>query len=86
MTNEEHRKRVLNMLGDGVFKSLVMRASVDKTPDAGSDTADFLEELKELSNLHWKAMPAPSNGAAAPPMPETQAAPELAAEPKPELK
>ena len=86
MTNEEHRKRVLDMLGDGVFKNLVMRASVDKTPDAGSDTADFLEELKELSSLHWKTMPAASNGPAAPPTPETQAAPDLAAEPKPELK
>lgn len=86
MANEEHRKRVLDMLGDGVFKNLVMRANVDKTPDEGSDTADFLEELKELSNLHWKAMPAASNGPAAPPTPETQAAPELVAEPKPELK
>ena len=84
MTNAEHRKRILDMLGDGVFKNLVMRASVDKTPDAGSDTADFLEELKELSNLHWKAMPS-SNGPAAPPTPETQAAPDLAAETK-ELK
>ena len=80
MTNDEHRKRVLDMLADGVFKNLCMRLTVDKQPDEGSDTADFLEELKELSSLHWKAMPTP---AAAPPTPETQAAAELAPEPKP---
>ena len=68
------------------IRDSVMRASLDKTPVAGSDTADFLEELKELSSLHWKTMPAASNGPAAPPTPETQAAPDLAAEPKPELK
>ena len=65
-----------DMLADGVFKNLVMRAVVDKQPDEGSDTADFLEQLKELSNLHFKAItPTP---AAAPPTPETQAAAELA--------
>ena len=55
MTNSEQRQRVLDMLGEAVFKNLAMRATVDKTPDEGSDTADFIEELKELSNLHFKA-------------------------------
>ena len=64
------------MLAEGVFKNLVMRVVVDKQPDEGSDTADFLEQLKELSNLHFKAItPTP---AAAPLTPETQAAAELA--------
>ena len=31
-----------------------MRVTVDKTPDEGSDTADFLDQLKELSSLHFK--------------------------------
>ena len=44
------------MLAEGVFKNLVMRVVVDKQPDEGSDTADFLEQLKELSNLHFKAI------------------------------
>jgi hypothetical protein len=72
MTNEEHRKRVLDMLADGVFKNLAMRATVDKPADEGSYTADFIEELKELSSLHFKALPA--TPAAAPTTPETQAA------------
>ena len=55
MTNSEHRQRVLDMLGEAVFKKLVMRVTIDKMPDEGSDTADFLEELKEQSNLHFKA-------------------------------
>ena len=64
------------MLADGVFRNLVMRVVVDKQPDEGSDTAYFLEQLKELSNLHFKAStPTP---AAATPTPETQAAAELA--------
>jgi hypothetical protein len=60
------------MLADGVFKNLAMRATVDKAPDEGSYTADFIEELKELSSLHFKALPA--TPAAAPTTPETQAA------------
>ena len=71
MTNEEHRKRVIDMLGDAVFKNLAMRATVDKMPDEGSDTADFIEELKELPSLHFKATTTPTS--AAPPTPETQA-------------
>ena len=55
MTNSEHRQRVLDMLGEAVFKKLAMRVTIDKMPDEGSDTADFLEELKEQSNLHFKA-------------------------------
>ena len=55
MTISEQRQRVLDMLGEAVFKNLAMRATVDKAPDEGSDTADFIEELKELSNLHFKA-------------------------------
>ena len=40
--------------------------TIDKTPDEGSDTADFIEELRELSNLHFKATtPAPTTHAPA---------------------
>ena len=47
MTNEGERKRILDMIGDQVFKRLAMRVTVDKTPDGGSSTADFIEELKD---------------------------------------
>jgi len=47
MTNEGERKRVLDMIGDQVFKRLAMRVTVDKTPDEGSSTAEFIEELKD---------------------------------------
>ena len=53
MTNSEQRQRVLDMLGDAVFKALAMRLTIDKMPDEGSDTADFLEGLKEFANLHF---------------------------------
>ena len=69
MSNEEHRKRVLDMLGEGVFKNLAMRANVEGNPDEGSCSADFIEELKELSSLHFKSSPTP---AAAPPTPAAQ--------------
>ena len=66
MTNSEQRQRVLDMLGEAVFKNLAMRVTADKTPDEGSDTADFIEELKELSNLHFKATtPSPTTEPAA---------------------
>jgi hypothetical protein len=47
MTDETERKRVLDMVGDQVFKRLAMRVTVDKTPDEGSITAGFIEELKD---------------------------------------
>ena len=75
-TNEEQRKRVVDMLGDAVFKNLAMRVTIDKTPDEGSDTAGFIEELKELSNLHFKATtptPPAASATQAPATPETQA-------------
>ena len=56
-----------------------MRVTIDKTPDEGSDTADFIEtEMKELSNLHFKATttsaPATTTHVAATQaLPETQA-------------
>ena len=66
MTISEQRQRVLDMLGEAVFKNLAMRATVDKAPDEGSDTADFIEELKELSSLHFKATtPSPTTEPAA---------------------
>ena len=58
------------MLADGVFKNLAMRVTIDKAADEGSDTADFIEELKELSNLHFKNAPASATAA-----PQTTAAP-----------
>ena len=69
------------MLGDGVFKNLSMRATIDGLVPEGSDTADFIEgELKELSNLHFKSTTACAT--AAPPTPQTQ----IPAEPTPEIK
>ncbi len=59
-----------------------MRVTIDKTPDEGSDTADFIEsELKELPNLHFKAITTTSTStpattthvAATQALPETQA-------------
>ena len=58
-----------------------MRVTIDRAPDEGSDTADFIEgELKELSNLHFKN--APASATAAPLTPGAQ----IPAEPAPETK
>ena len=47
ISNEGERKRVTDMLGEQVFKSLAMRVTVDKSTDGGSSTAEFIEELRD---------------------------------------
>ena len=40
------------------FKNLAMRVVVDKAPVKGSEVAGFIDELKKIPCLHFKAIPA----------------------------
>ena len=51
------KQRLLDLLGDAVFKKLAMRAIVDKEPDADSAAGALLAELRELPHLHWTTRP-----------------------------
>ena len=72
MSVEEQRKRIIEMIGEAVFKCLAVRITLDRAPDKGSDCASFIDELKEIPSLHFKAITSTTTAsAAAPSTPET---------------
>ena len=53
VSNAEEKARVMDILGDAVFKHLAMRVVVDKEPEEGSDAAQFISELRGVLSLHF---------------------------------
>ena len=53
VSNSEEKARVMEMLGDAVFKNLAMRVVVVSEPEAGSDVAQFISELRGALSLHF---------------------------------
>ncbi len=53
VSNTEEKARVMDMLGDAVFKHLAMRVVVDNEPEEGSDVAQFISELRGVLSLHF---------------------------------
>ena len=53
VSNTEEKARVLDMLGDAVFKNLAMRVVLDNEPEEGSDAALFIAELRSVLSLHF---------------------------------
>ena len=49
----EDDKRVQNIIKQ-VFHNLAMKVVVEATPIEDSDVAEFIEELRKLSNLHFE--------------------------------
>ena len=49
----EDDKRVQNIIKQ-VFHNLAMKVVVEATPVEDSDVAEFIEELRKLSNLHFE--------------------------------
>ena len=47
------QQRVLEIIGDGVFKNLAMRVVLDSEPEQDTDVAVFLERLRQIPNLHF---------------------------------
>ncbi len=43
------------------FKNLAMKVVVDKAPVKDSEVAGFIDELKKIPCLHFKAIPAEAN-------------------------
>ncbi len=53
VSNSEEKARVMDMLGDAVFKSLAMRGVVDSEPEEDNDVAQFISELRGVLSLHF---------------------------------
>ncbi len=53
VSNAEEKARVMDMLGDAVFKNLAMRVVVDSEPEEASDAAQFISELRGVLSLHF---------------------------------
>ena len=53
VSNSEEKARVMNMLGNAVFKNLAMRVVLDREPEEGSDVAQFVSELRRVPSLHF---------------------------------
>jgi hypothetical protein len=53
VSNSEEKARVMDMLGEAVFKNLAMRVVVDSEPEEGSDAALFISELRGALSLHF---------------------------------
>ena len=53
VSNAEEKARVMDMLGDAVFKNLAMRVVVRSEPEEGSDVAQFISELRGVLSLHF---------------------------------
>ena len=49
----EDDKRVQNIIKQ-VFQNLAMKVVVEATPVEDSDVAEFIEDLRKLSNLHFE--------------------------------
>ena len=49
----EDYKRVQNIIKQ-VFQNLAMKVVVEATPVEDSDVAEFIEDLRKLSNLHFE--------------------------------
>ena len=58
VSQETQRQQFRDMLGDGVFRSLAMRVSLDKRPEPETDVAEFVEELRQRPALFFTATPA----------------------------
>ena len=58
VSDEEHRKRILSLIGDGVFRNLAMRVTLDAKPEPDSHVEEFVAILAELPSLHFNACPA----------------------------
>ena len=53
VSNSEEKARVMNMLGNAVFKNLAMRVVLDREPEEGNDAAQFVSELRRVPSLHF---------------------------------
>ena len=53
VSNAEEKDRVMAILGDAVFKNLMMRVVVSSALEEGSDVAQFVSELRSVQTLHF---------------------------------
>eukprot|EP00973_Karenia_brevis_P069817 9707026-Karenia_brevis.AAC.1 len=53
VSEESQQQKVLDMLGDSVFKDLAIRAVVDSPPEEDSDVAMFIARLEKTNSLHF---------------------------------
>jgi hypothetical protein len=55
ISDDTQTQKVMEMLGDAVFKGLALRVVVDKAPGEGTSVEKFLNELKACSQLHFSS-------------------------------
>jgi hypothetical protein len=48
------KQKVLDMLGKEAFNGLAMRVLVEKEPEDGTHAKGFMDELREMPQLHFK--------------------------------
>ncbi len=53
ISNAEEKERIIAILGDAVFKNLMMRVVVSSPPEEGSDVAEFMSELRGVQTLYF---------------------------------
>ena len=53
VSEEAGKQQILDMLGAAVFKGLAMRVILNVPPEADTHVAEFVQELKELPQLHF---------------------------------
>ena len=66
VSEASQRQRVLQMVGEQVFKNLAIRVVLDSVPEQDTGVAAFVEQLREISSLHF------SDKAVAPKIPATE--------------
>ena len=59
LEDDAQQERVLSLVGEAVFKNLAMRVTVDKTPEADTNSGNFVSKMREIPCLHFESPTSP---------------------------